>query len=69
VVGGENIIISLARIGFSDGFPRLFLIDFGNRDVSMFKDAHGIIHLEYVDGKLVIQDQPREVVINGEISC
>jgi hypothetical protein len=61
-------MISLARIGFSGGFPRLLLVDFGNRDVSMFKDKHGTIHLEYVNGELVIQDQPIEVVINGKIA-
>jgi hypothetical protein len=59
---------SLARINFSDGYPRLLLVDFGNNDVSMFKDEHGIVHLEYVDGKLMVQAQQKEVVVKGYIA-
>jgi hypothetical protein len=58
---------SLVRIDFGDGYSRLLFIEC-NGDASMFKDEHGIIHLKYVDGKLVIQDQPIEMVIKGEFA-
>ena len=56
---------SLARIDAHHGdyvFSGLLLVDFGDNDVSMFKDVHGIIHLERVNGKLVIKHRQNEEI-------
>jgi hypothetical protein len=46
---------ALARMAEQYDFQGLLLVDFGDNDVSMYKDEHGIVHLEYVNGKLIIQ--------------
>jgi hypothetical protein len=58
---------ALARVDGGYRNSLLLLVEF-DRDVSMFKDEHDIIHLEYADGKLVIQDLPREIVVKGEFA-
>jgi hypothetical protein len=60
---------ALARIDFSDGYPRLLLVDFGGYDVSQFKDEAGIIHLENHEGKLVIVDPVNFIEIKGFIDA
>ena len=51
---------TLARIDLG-GYSPLLLVEF-NEDVSMFKDEHGIVHLEERNGKIVIEDQPGEAL-------
>jgi hypothetical protein len=64
------MMVSLARIDGRDGgyvpFRGLLLVEF-KEDVSRFKDEYGIIHLVARDWKLVLVDQPKEVVVKGEI--
>jgi hypothetical protein len=64
------MMVSLARIDDRDGgyvpFRGLMLVEF-KEDVSRFKDEYGIVHLVARDWKLVIEDQPKEVAVKGEI--
>jgi hypothetical protein len=58
---------ALARIDFSDGHPRLLLVDFGDNDVNKYKDSAGIIRLKVSNRKIVIDNTSEEVIIKASV--